>query len=214
MPVRRLRTRTKRLNDQIIEQFREAVRAGYPWEWHRLAPRPRGSVDLLGLVKGHWYGFEEFCKTEETRRFSWEELQGDILKQHVKYRPGTRPAAWWQFQSTEPLRVLRRDAYGQEIHETEREYLTRLNLLTAVEKEIFAKYGNVVLVRVASGDFGKCKDCWRMSEKTALKIDFDLKATVSQHGEFWIPEKLFIGCDHESGPAYSNSGYDGIFEEQ
>jgi hypothetical protein len=135
MPRRRQRSRQKRISDQIIAELREAVRSGCPWDWHRAGPRARGSVDLLGLVKGHWYGFEEFCKTEETRQFIWEELRDDILKQHVKYRPGTRPWAWWKFDSTEPLRVRRRDTYGDEIHETEREYLTRLNLLTALERK-------------------------------------------------------------------------------
>jgi hypothetical protein len=81
--------------------------------------------------------------------------------------------------------------------ETEHAYLTRLGLLTPIEKEIFAKYGDIVFARVSSGIFGQCQGCWTQAREAAKEIDFNLDAAVLPYGDiFWLPSDLIFECEH------------------
>ena len=160
-----------------------------------------GRMELLGLVKGHWYGLSNIDENDdETIRALWSELQDDILQQHVRRRPGTRPSAWWRWEAPEPRRTVELidedDGEPYEGEESQHAYLTRLNLLTPIEKEIFDKYGDIVLARISSGMFGKCDQCWTEARAAAKKIGFDLDAAVLPCDSFWLPTRLIFDCEH------------------
>jgi hypothetical protein len=201
-----------------------------------------GDGDVWALVTGSFFEFcLDFCATEEddeTKKLLWEKLRDDIVREHIKYIPTTRPWAWWRFDSTEPRRVLGLDHdpdesnghdsddlpavvedpkelyfglpshYDGYVYETERDYLKRLDLLTDSEKQIFAKYGDICLVRAAVGAHRECAHCWEEAEKIGAKMDFDLKAAIIEHGEFWIPRECVFPCPHDE--LFKT----GIFDEQ
>jgi hypothetical protein len=67
-------------------------------------------------------------------------LREDILREHIKCRPGTRPWAWWKLEDREERRVVEIDEKmaacdGERIHEEEAEYLDRLGLLIKRERQ-------------------------------------------------------------------------------
>jgi hypothetical protein len=132
MPVRSETGKAKRLNQKIIENLRELVRSGVPWVQPG-DPLPRGYCDLLALVTGLFY-FTDFIRItnpkhgaeedRETQLFLWSELRQDIIDEHIKHRPGTRPWSWWHLEDRE----LQREG------ESEASYLKRLRLLLPGER--------------------------------------------------------------------------------
>lgn len=228
MPRRKQKLRNHRVNDRTLQCLRDSIAAGYPWLHQRR--KVDGFYDLLGLVFGRWYGFSDYIDEDDSESVEsiWSALRADIIAEHAKRRPGTRPAKWWTYDSSEPRRRLGgvgivdgRLYFGVPSHyrecdpddypefETERAYLERLKLLTPVEKEIFRKFGDVEFVRISSGDFGKCESCWNKARALADKIGFDL--TVAQpYEKFWLPTKLLFACSHSE--IYSGVSYDGIFD--
>jgi hypothetical protein len=199
MPKRRQKTRNRRVSDSVIGQLRQAIAAGVPW---LTRDDMGGRMELLGLVSGHWYGLSHFVdeNDDESIRELWEALRNDIIEQHTRRRPGQRPSAWWRFEAPEPRRTVELidedDGEPYEAEESQREYLTRLNLLTPIEKEIFDKYGDIVLARISSGMFGKCESCWTEARAAAKKIDFNLDAQVLPYDNFWLPSDLIFDCLH------------------
>ena len=69
-------------------------------------------------------------------------------------------------------------------------------VLTPIEKEIFDKYGDIVLARISSGMFGKCDFCWSKARAAAKKIDFNLDTHVLPYDSFWLPINLIFDCEH------------------
>ena len=105
MPRRRSTTR-RRSDDRVIEGMRAMIHAGIPWRHPASKEERFGHFDLIALVAGHFYPFVEFCTEEDeaSQRALWEVLRDDILAQHVKAQPGTRPWAFWIFETTERRR--------------------------------------------------------------------------------------------------------------
>jgi hypothetical protein len=58
-------------------------------------------------------------------------LRQNIIDEHIKHRPGTRPWSWWHLEDRE----LRREG------ESEASYLKRLRLLLPVEKAAEGRFG-------------------------------------------------------------------------
>jgi hypothetical protein len=103
MPRRRQKTRNRRVSDAVIERLRAEIAAGHPWLHAKSNESVEGQFDLLGLVFGAWYRFSHFIDedSDDSVREMWDALRDDILTEHAKRRPGTRPSAWWRFQATE-----------------------------------------------------------------------------------------------------------------
>lgn len=114
------------------------------------------------LLTGFWYVRPfPFADDEAEQREVWNELRDELLPDWIAESPGTRPWAWWQFDAPERRRringahpfdnpersasqnrlwfgrpavyVCRDDSEAR--YETEREYLTRLNLLLPEEMD-------------------------------------------------------------------------------
>lgn len=147
MPIRSETGKAKRLNQKIIDELRELVRSGVPWV-RPGDPLPRGYCDLLALVTGLFY-LPDFIRVtnpkrgaeedRETQLFLWSELRQDILDEHIKHKPGSRPWAWWHLEDREQRRVVKIDRHrlasnGGRILESQEEYLERHGLLTSEEK--------------------------------------------------------------------------------
>lgn len=109
MPKRKETTRAKRLNEQVLNSLREIVLSGTPWTkagFDGIA----GDSDVYGLISGHFF-FPKYCSPddEESQRVLWDELKEDIVREHIKYSPGTRPSGWWRWERPELRRVVGRD---------------------------------------------------------------------------------------------------------
>jgi hypothetical protein len=199
MPRRRQKTRNRRLSDSAIGQLRQAIAVGVPWVTR---DDMGGRMELLGLISGCWYGLSHLIdeNDDDSIRALWSEFHDEILEQHTRRRPGTRPSAWWRYEAPEPRRTVELidedDGEPYEAEESQREYLTRMDLLTPIEKEIFDKYGDIVLARISSGMFGKCDQCWKKARAAAKKIDFNLDAQVLPYNNFWLPSDLIFDCLH------------------
>jgi hypothetical protein len=100
----------------VIERLRASIAAGHPWLHEKSNERFEDQFDLLGLVSGHWYGFSHFIdeNDDDSIRELWETLRDEILTEHAKRRPGTRPSAWWRWEALELRRVLRRACINPE----------------------------------------------------------------------------------------------------
>jgi hypothetical protein len=102
----------RRTDNRIIEELREAINAGIPWIIPSRPPT-RGYADLIYIVEGLYYGpVCDFIRSKddcETLMAIWSELREDILRQHIKHRPGTRPWAWWKLEDREERRVVEID---------------------------------------------------------------------------------------------------------
>jgi hypothetical protein len=109
MPVRRKLARQQTLSTRVIEQLRAIVRAGEPWGD---AKHSAGFFDVHGLIAGDWFGFAHYVKENdvEAQRFLWDELKDDIMDEHIKRAPLTRPWGWWEFEAPEKRRVVCRDS--------------------------------------------------------------------------------------------------------
>jgi hypothetical protein len=200
MPQRR-ETLKRQVSGQIIERYRELIHAGCPWLYQIEGP---GRMDLIGLVTGSYFDFgTNLCKDDESKREVWNALRKDILEEHIRRRPGRRPSAWWQFEAPEPKRVVHTEPdwkacgpEGYQEYECGTDYLKRLNLLTPDEKKLFKKYQDILIVRVASGEYGKCDQCWREAEEIGRRMEFDLTTAVIQYNYFWLPADLVFECEH------------------
>ena len=67
----------------------------------RVAKQRRGVTELsleqfLNLLTGHWH---EFFSSDEERREAWEWHRESLL---ARDDPGSRPSAWWDYDSSEP----------------------------------------------------------------------------------------------------------------
>lgn len=127
MPRRKETTRARRLNDQVIEQLRQAINRGIPWHPPPVGVPCRGYADLIFLVDGLFYPITDYIAKDDraTQAEIWSALREDIIAQHIKHSPGSRTAAWWRLEDREP----------REKGEDERDYLKRLNLLTQTETD-------------------------------------------------------------------------------
>lgn len=165
MPRRNEPPRSGRLNEQTITQLAENVRGGLPFRQPQAIHEERGYGDLIFIDSGGYYpiacDFIHGKDDTETLVAIWSELREDIIDQHIKHRPGTRPWGWWFLEDREPRRRLTRKPctcppvaihperpvapsqlslsrsgrpYGCRCeYESEGRYLKRLNLLTIDE---------------------------------------------------------------------------------
>jgi hypothetical protein len=127
-----------------IESMRVMVLAGVPWRQPERDEfgKSAGYADLIYLVTGHYYPICDFIRSKddyETIGELWSGLREDILIEHIKRKPGTRPWAWWRCEDREQRKVIRIDKKmlscdEGRVYETEFDYLERLRLLTAKEK--------------------------------------------------------------------------------
>jgi hypothetical protein len=220
MPVRKKTTRTRRLNENVVSDLRAWIRSGEPWTIYGFGSREPifGDGDVKGLIDITFDFSLDLCRNgddEEMFKLLWQELGDDILAEHIKYDPGTRPAGWWRFapEADEARRMVEivdeddGEAYQQE--ETERAYLERNELLTDYEKELFARFGEVIRVRrAAAATIANCEECWNIARATAADIGFDLLGAI-KFEKFWIPRALFFVCQHRE----CLHGNDCIFDE-
>jgi hypothetical protein len=139
----RRHTPPRRTDNRIIEELREAITAGIPWITGKTPERGRGYADLIYIVEGLYYPICDFIHGKddtEALMIIWSELREDILREHIKHRPGSRPWAWWKLEDREQRRVLEMDPHmlackESKILESETEYLERLGLLRKKERE-------------------------------------------------------------------------------
>jgi len=110
MPRKRRRLKEKKLQLQALyAQLRQLIRSGEPWTkdaWYN-------NSRVADLVYGNFY-FEDSWENETAKRAAWDELKPDILEQHIQRRPGTRPHAWWEFETVNGAKPLRRMMSGRE----------------------------------------------------------------------------------------------------
>ncbi len=108
------------------------------------------------LLKGfHFFG-KSYPATPEgnnAMRADWFRHRASLMREHISKKPGTRPWAWWLYESKEPRRLLsgkawdcseklsmgkpslyERDENDLPHWEWQSEYLKRLNLLTPDER--------------------------------------------------------------------------------
>jgi hypothetical protein len=136
MPTtRRRRQYERRVPAQQSERTVEKLQSGD--DWHPMFDGPALSDDELRKV--------------------WRQLRSDLLDRHIKEKPGTRPWAWWRFESTEPREQVSDgpepigppDWFGkpsrylgqppENMYESQVDYLERLGLLTDDERELLGK---------------------------------------------------------------------------
>jgi hypothetical protein len=90
-----------------LQKLREIIASGKPWT--QKGGEFGGYFDVYGLISGHFFDFAlHYCREhdEGSQRELWLELGGDILAQHVKHAPGTRPWGWWKWEAPEMRRVV------------------------------------------------------------------------------------------------------------
>ena len=130
------------IGEVVIEQLRRNVLAGIPWRQPETRDEGLGYGDLIYLDSGHHYAIAcDFIHQKddtETLVAIWSELREDLLREHIKRQPGTRPWAWWR-EDREQRRVVRIDRNRMasnegRILESQEDYLRRLGLLTKEEK--------------------------------------------------------------------------------
>jgi hypothetical protein len=141
MPRRRYRER-HRISDNVFLQMQDAIEDGYPWLLHNSAIV--GFGELLALVFGFHYetlcDFWQDSKDEDTPREIWDRLGETIVAEHAARRPGTRPAGWWRFDSTEPLRFLGLDrSHAGEPHPAVEDFDGKFK--KAIAAQSLEKYG-------------------------------------------------------------------------
>src|SRR5215471_16892108 len=95
MPRKRRRPKEKKLQLQALYvRLRQLIRSGEPWmkdKWYN-------NSRVADLICGRFY-FEDSWEDETARRAAWEELKPDILERHITHMPGTRPSAWWDYET-------------------------------------------------------------------------------------------------------------------
>lgn len=105
MPQRLSAAMRSRIN---VEDMRSMIAAGVPWNAVPHYDRMKGRADLIFLVSGFFY-FSDYlhgANDVETATEIWGELRQDILDEHARYRPGSRPWSWWAIEDRPPRRRL------------------------------------------------------------------------------------------------------------
>jgi hypothetical protein len=92
--------------------------------------------------------------TDDELPLIWNALRGELLPTFISDHPGTRPWAWWRFESKEPRRQVNDGPASEgpanyfgcpsvflgmppsDMFESEADYLRRHNLLTPDEKRL------------------------------------------------------------------------------
>jgi hypothetical protein len=125
-------------------------------------------VDSRNRDSAAWSISEASTRAHERKRLAWEELRDDLLPAFIEQHPFERPWAWWVWEAPERKRCLNATHphddsrwpahldkhlfYGTPRYicfmpesgdlsfqyEDERDYLIRLDLLTAGERELLA----------------------------------------------------------------------------
>ncbi|HKB34818.1 MAG TPA: hypothetical protein VKD72_00080 [Gemmataceae bacterium] len=109
------------------------------------------------LLTGHDWSFREGqFLDDDAVADAWELLREPLLAEHIAAHPGSRPWGWWRFDAVEARRQLLPgpESVGAEqwfgkprcykgippdgMFESERAYLTRLDLLSDAERRILA----------------------------------------------------------------------------
>jgi hypothetical protein len=130
------------ISEMIIERLRQNIHAGVPWRQPETQDEKLGYGDLIFLDSGRHYAIAcDFIHEKddiETITDLWSDLRQDIIDQHIKHKPKSRPWAWWR-EDREQRRLIRIDknmlaCNEGRIYETEGEYLKRHGLLTSEEK--------------------------------------------------------------------------------
>jgi hypothetical protein len=106
MATRKELTRVRRIDDRILEGLRGSIRRTVPWIIPVELPA-RGHADLIFLVEGLYYPVCDYIrsvKDEEISKEIWWELRQDILNEHIKHRPLTRPWSFYALEDREPRR--------------------------------------------------------------------------------------------------------------
>lgn len=88
----------------------------------------------LRLLDGHdWEWMDGDELTEDELRAAWEELREELIEEHVREFPGTRPWAWWVWDRGIEQPIQLQD------NPRETAYLAAHGLLTEQERKAFGK---------------------------------------------------------------------------
>jgi hypothetical protein len=112
------------------------------------------------LLGGHdWQFLDGPDLTEAELKAVWSELRDELLAEHVREHPGSRPWAWWYWEAPEsrqqvadgPSAVGKETWFGMPrcydgvppdgMYESEAAYLERLGLLNKEERRRLAELG-------------------------------------------------------------------------
>jgi hypothetical protein len=135
MPTKRTKRRVARHGDiETSPRIRELLDSGVDFEVFDASLGPEGELD------------------PDLLREVWDDLGDQLLAEHIASAPGTRPWAWWQWESPEPRRQVNpgpepigpaawfgmpSQYKGQPpdgMYESEAAYLARHSLLTNEER--------------------------------------------------------------------------------
>jgi hypothetical protein len=129
MPTNRRRRLQSRRTDVHSERTELRLLGGHDWEW--MDGQPLSDDEL---------------------RAAWDDLREELLARHIAEHPGSRPWAWWQYDTPEPRRQIGpgpepigdADWFGcpskfrgippSGMYESEADYLERLGLLKDDER--------------------------------------------------------------------------------
>ena|SRR5689334_4004006 len=202
MPRRKERTRNLwHIPDEMIHEIKSEIAAGVPWN----SGSARFRLDLKVIVFGGAdYGISRICRifgevnSDAVRELLWRELGPEIVAQHARFRPCSRPQGFWTY-----------DVSDMRDGESKHEYLQRRDLYTGKEKEILDKFGEIKFVRISSGTLGRCSECWLRAREIASEIGFEIPPLERPDDVFWVPAKLVEGC--QGCPHKLGGSYPGIF---
>ena len=126
--------------------------------YERRPPAEYSERTIEKLLSGDdWPMFDGPDLDDDELRKVWRQLRPELLDRHIKKKPGTRPWAWWRWESTEPREQVSDgpepigppDWFGkpsrylgqppENMYESQVDYLERLGLLTDDERELLGK---------------------------------------------------------------------------
>lgn len=95
---------------------------------------------LHELTHGYSFFDDDAFADEDDMREGWESVREGMLPNWIRDHPGTRPYAWWKFDS--PVRVTWHTRVGEHAFvsvaggapEPQRDFLERFGLLTQTER--------------------------------------------------------------------------------
>lgn len=137
--------RVSRLGDPRV--LLQKIDLGQPWQ----LPTNDAEIDLrlLHLLDGHDH-FGDIYRDPSEAKLLWEGVRSRFLEEHIRRVPGTRPWAWWEWDSPEPRRILQGNAdsvlseagswmgapaTGNLVVESQAAYLRRHRLLAPSERK-------------------------------------------------------------------------------